>query len=205
MIVKSLPFPEVPFDEVGSDVTSPLWDCRDAEWWNLSFHITSKPPWSQTSGLCNLGQVAGAHLLHANPWRWPPYWTTRGGVVQIWPRDHQCCSYSVASSSVCVCHGNVFLMCSYKRVIEYDLYVKLPQMFAHNVQICAIFSCKNFTDVCPVFWLLCHYTQGAVTSWTRCIYFTLVLSQTLAGPCYNLKMRCLDMLLLFWPETVAVS
>jgi len=32
-------------------------------------------------------------------------WATRGGVVQIWPRDHQCCSYSVASSSACVCES----------------------------------------------------------------------------------------------------
>jgi len=70
---------------------------------------------------------------------------------------------------VCVvsCHGNLFLTCNWKHVIEY---VKFPQIFAHNVQTCAKFSCKNFTDVCPVFWILCLYTwEGGVFSWTHCI------------------------------------
>jgi len=34
--------------------------------------------------------------------------------------------------------------------------------FAHNVQICAKFSCKNITDVWSVFWMLRHDTYGAV-------------------------------------------
>jgi len=50
---------------------------------------------------------------------------------------------------------------NWKHVIKYDLYVKFSRIFAHNIQICAKFSCKNFTDVCPVFWILCHYTRGA--------------------------------------------
>ena len=40
--------------------------------------------------------------------------------------------------------------------------------FAHNVQICAKFSCKNITDVWSVFWMLRHDTYGAVFSWTQC-------------------------------------
>jgi len=69
---------------------------------------------------------------------------------------------------VCVvsCHGNLFLTCNWKHVIEY---VKFPQIFAHKVQTCAKFSCKNFTDVCPVFWILRLYTWGGVFSWTHCI------------------------------------
>jgi len=34
---------------------------------------------------------------------------------------------------------------------KYDLYVKFPQIVAHNVQMCSKFSRKIFTDVCPVF------------------------------------------------------
>jgi len=34
-----------------------------------------------------------------------------------------------------------------KHVIKYDLRVKFPRIFAHNVQICAKFSCTNFNDV----------------------------------------------------------
>jgi len=56
-----------------------------------------------------------------------------------------------------LCFGRVI-----ENVIKYDLYVKFPWIFAHNIQICAKFSCKNFTDVClPVFWVLRHYTWGA--------------------------------------------
>jgi len=98
-------------------------------------------------------------------WRRPRRWATGGGVIQIWPWDHQCCSYSVASSSACVCecgrrtfwtlfmtinewpitllhwrsecspccHGNLFWACNWKHVIKYDLYVKFPWSFAHNV------------------------------------------------------------------------
>jgi len=57
-----------------------------------------------------------------------------------------------------------------ENVIKYDLYVKFPRIFAHNVQICAKFCCKNFNDVCQVFRIL-HVTiilRGAVFSWTRC-------------------------------------
>jgi len=48
-------------------------------------------------------------------------------------------------------HGNLCFRRVIEIVIKYDLYVKFPQIFAHNVQICAKFSYKNFTDVCPVF------------------------------------------------------
>ena len=47
-----------------------------------------------------------------------------------------------------------------ENVIKYDFYVKFPQMFAHNLQICAKFCCKTFTDVCQVFRILHRYTQG---------------------------------------------
>ena len=63
--------------------------------------------------------------------------------------------------SLC-CHGNLCFGTVIENVIKYDLYIKFPQIFAHNVQIRAKFSCKNFTDVCPVFWILRHYTwEGA--------------------------------------------
>jgi len=73
----------------------------------FTFAMAYKQPWSQTGGLCNLGQAAGARLLHTNPWRRPPRWATCARVVKIWPRgwDHQCCSYSLASSSTCVCES----------------------------------------------------------------------------------------------------
>jgi len=87
--------------DVSIDCSVWSWDCRYAESWNFGFHITfamtSKQPWFQTGGLCNLGPGASARLPHANPWRRPPRWATRGGTVRIWPRDHQCCSYSLAS------------------------------------------------------------------------------------------------------------
>jgi len=58
--------------------------------WYSGFDITvamaSKQPWSQAGGLCNLGQAAGARLPHADPWRRPPHWVIRGGMVQFWPR-----------------------------------------------------------------------------------------------------------------------
>jgi len=54
----------------------------------------------------------------------------------------------------------VFWTSNWKHVIKYDIYVKFPQIFAHNVQICVKFSCKNSTDVCQVFWVLCNYTWG---------------------------------------------
>ena len=43
-----------------------------------------------------------------------------------------------------------------------NLYVKFPQFFAHNVQIYAKFSYKNFTDVCPVFEYYAIILRGAV-------------------------------------------
>ena len=96
------------FHEVDSDVSiidrSPCpWNCRDTESWCSGFHITfaiamaSKQPWFQPGVLCNLWQAAKARLPHANPWRQPPRWATRGGVVKIWPWDHQCGSYSVGA------------------------------------------------------------------------------------------------------------
>ena len=51
----------------------------------------------------------------------------------------------------------VFWTSNWKHVIKCDLCVKFHE-FLHSVQICVKFSCKNFTDVCPVFWVLCHYT-----------------------------------------------
>jgi len=59
------------------------------------------------------------------------------------------------------------LTCNWKHVIKYDFYVKFLRIFACNVQICATFSFKNFSDVCPAFWILHHYTLGALL-WTRC-------------------------------------
>jgi len=54
----------------------------------------------------------------------------------------------------------VFWTSDWKHVIKYDLYVKFPRIFEHNVQITAKFCCKNFNDVCQVFWILHHYTYG---------------------------------------------
>ena len=56
----------------------------------------------------------------------------------------------------------VFWTSNWKHVIKYDLYVKFPRSFAHNVQINAKFCCKNFNDVCQVFRILHHYTWGGV-------------------------------------------
>jgi len=55
---------------------------------------------------------------------------------------------------------NFWRTSNWKHAIKYDVYVNFPRIFAHNVQICAKFSCKNFTDVCLVFWILRHYTWG---------------------------------------------
>jgi len=52
----------------------------------------------------------------------------------------------------------VFWMGNWKHVIKYDLYIKFPRIFAHNVQMCAKFCCKNFSDVCQVFRILHHCT-----------------------------------------------
>jgi len=71
----------------------------------------------------------------------------------------------------------VFWMSNWKPVIKYDLYVKFPWMFAHNVQICAKLCCKNFNDVCQVFQILHHYTWGGgVFSWTRCTLIVCLAS-----------------------------
>jgi len=65
----------------------------------------------------------------------------------------------------------VFWTSNWKHVIQYDLYVKFPRIFAHNVQICAKFCCKNFDDVCQVFRIAYYIIiLGGVFSWTRCIY-----------------------------------
>jgi len=52
----------------------------------------------------------------------------------------------------------VFWTSNWKHVIKHDLYVKFSRIFAHNVQMCAKFCCKNFNDVCQVFRILNHYT-----------------------------------------------
>jgi len=57
----------------------------------------------------------------------------------------------------------VFWTSNSKHVIKHDIYVKFPWIFAHNVQICAKFCCKNFNDVCQVFWILYHYTWGGIS------------------------------------------
>ena len=61
--------------------------------------------------------------------------------------------------SLC-CHRNLCFGRVIENVIKYDLYDKLPQSFARDVQICAKFCCKNFYDVCQVFQILHHYTYG---------------------------------------------
>jgi len=48
--------------------------------------------------------------------------------------------------SLC-CHGNLCFERVIENVIKYDLYAKFPRIFAHNVQMCAKFCCKNFNDV----------------------------------------------------------
>jgi len=65
----------------------------------------------------------------------------------------------------------VFWTSKWKHVIKYDLQVKFPRIFAHNVQIRAKFSYKNVIDVCPVFWILRHYTQGRFFVDTLYIHF----------------------------------
>jgi len=46
-----------------------------------------------------------------------------------------------------------------KHVIKYNFYVKFPRIFAHNVQICAKFCCKDVNDVCQAFPIVhIHYT-----------------------------------------------
>ena len=44
----------------------------------------------------------------------------------------------------------VFWTSNWKHVIKYDLYVKFPRIFAHNVQINDKFCCKSFNDVCCI-------------------------------------------------------
>ena len=60
------------------------------------------------------------------------------------------------------------LTCKWKRVMQYDVYIEFPKISVHNVQIRAKFSDTNFTNVCPVFCLLRHFTYGGVFSWKRC-------------------------------------
>ena len=76
--------------------------------------------------------------------------------------------------SLC-CHGNLCFERVIANVIKFDLYVKFPQIFAHDVQVCAKFCCKNFSDVCQVFRILPvhHYTWGAFL-WTRSLIITVV-------------------------------
>jgi len=56
-------------------------------------------------------------------------------------------------------HGNLCFGRVIENVIKYDLYIKFPRLFAHNVQICAKFSCKNFTDVCSLFYFISDMTS----------------------------------------------
>ena len=63
----------------------------------------------------------------------------------------------------------VFWTSNWKDVIKYDLYVKFPRIFAHNVKICAEFCRKNFNVVCHVFRLLHQFVlRGPFFSWTCC-------------------------------------
>jgi len=151
------------FHEIDSHVSidySPCpWDYRDAESWNFEFHITfamaSKQPWCHTGGLCNLG-AAGARLLHANLWRRPPRWATSAGVVQIWPRDHQCCSYSVASSSACTCEDRQRTLWTLlwqlinDRTASLEITERVVRVVAVTCVFCPVF--KTFNKI----WLL-HY------------------------------------------------
>ena len=59
-----------------------------------------------------------------------------------------------------VCVFFAFWTSNWKHVIKYDIFVKFSRIFAHNVEIRAKFSCKNSTDVCPLFWILRQYTWG---------------------------------------------
>jgi len=167
----------------------------------ISYHLCNclQTARSQAGGLCNMGQAAGARLPRVNPWRRPPCWAIRGGMVQIWPhvtsaavtqwqarlrpcmkRPHfehflihgwsHCFIGDNWTCSPCW-HGNLyFWTCNWKHVIKYDLYVKCPQFFSHNVQICAKFSCKNFTDVCPVFWVYAIILGGRFFTVAVCIF-----------------------------------
>jgi len=123
------------------------------------FAMASKQPWCQPGGLCNLRQ--------ANPWRRPPRWalshswssgpylTMRSSALQIpseklertlwtsfmtiFDKWSECFIGDNWTCSPC-CHGN--LTCNSKYVIKYYFYVKFPQIFAHNVQMCAKLFCK---------------------------------------------------------------
>ena len=65
----------------------------------------------------------------------------------------------------------VFWMSNWKHIIKYDLYIKFPRIFAHNVRIYAKFSCKNFADVLPsILNTTALYLGGGVFSWIHCIY-----------------------------------
>jgi len=68
------------------------------------------------------------------------------------------------------CHGNLCFGRVIKNVIKYDLYVKFPRIFAHNVQIYAKSCCKNFNDVCQVYFGCYTIIFRGRFSWTRCIY-----------------------------------
>jgi len=119
----------------------------------------------------------GMRLPQMNPWRRPPRWATRGGprhqccscsvvsssacVCEGRQRTFWTLFMTTDEWSHCFigdnwtfsqyCHGNVFLTRNWKHVIKYDFYVNFfLQIFAHSVQMCAKFSCKDFTDVCPV-------------------------------------------------------
>jgi len=62
-----------------------------------------------------------------------------------------------------------------KHVIKYDLYVKHPRIFARNVQICAKFSCENFTDVCQYFEYYAIILRGGGRFFVDTLYSTRVL------------------------------
>jgi len=47
------------------------------------------------------------------------------------------------------CHGNLCFDRVIENVIKYDLYVKFPRIFVHNVQINAKFCCKKFQWCLP--------------------------------------------------------
>jgi len=82
-----------------------------------------------------------------------------------------------------LCFGRVI-----ENVIKYDLYVKFPWIFAHNVQICAKFSCKNFTDVYQYFEYYAIILGGRFL-WTYSRISLLVL---------GLVFVCLCIFCVFW-------
>ena len=74
----------------------------------------------------------------------------------------------------------VFWTSNCKHVIKYDFYVKCSRIFAHNVQTCAKFCCKNFSDVCQVFEYYTIILGGAFFCGYAVLWLTIQLSVALS-------------------------